>query len=69
MSVLHAAGVFLIFCPMTFSKFVYMYMYVVNNHCHHTVGAKLKFTFRFRTTVVLRYEMSRSVSTDSSVLT
>ena len=34
-----------------------------------TVGAKLKFTFRFRTTAVLRYEMSRCVSMDSSVLT
>ena len=33
-----------------------------------TVGAKIKFMFRFRTTVVLRYEMPRSVFTDSSVL-
>ena len=34
----------------------------------HTVGFKIKFTFRFRTTVVLWYEMSRSVFMDSSVL-
>ena len=33
-----------------------------------TVGAKIKFMFRFRTTVVLRHEMPRSVFTDSSVL-
>ena len=35
---------------------------------HYTVGAKIKFTFCFHTMVVLRYEMTRSVFTDSSIL-
>ena len=33
-----------------------------------TVGAKIKFTFHFCTTVVLRCEMSHSIFMDSSVL-
>ena len=32
-----------------------------------TVGAKIKFTFRFHSTIVLWYKMSHSVFTDCSV--
>ena len=41
----------------------------VHGTCVYTVGAKIKFKFSFHTTIVLRYEMSRSVFMDSSVLT
>ena len=46
-----------LFCSFPFSQLLF------------TVWAKIKFTFCFRTTVVLRYEMSRSVFTNSSVPT
>ena len=34
-----------------------------------TIGAKMKFTFCFCTTVILQYEMSHSIFVDSSILT
>ena len=45
------------FCSFPFSQLLF------------TEWAKIKFTFCFRTTVVLRYEMSSSVFTNSSVPT
>ena len=40
----------------------------VRSDCEQYIEAKIKFVFSFRTTVVLQYEMSHSIFSNSSVL-